>query len=211
MTEKDSLDELTGRIPALESCKKEIGEAAVLISGCFENGGKLLLCGNGGSCADADHMVGELMKSFEKKRSLPEDLKKRLRTLAGERGAYLADHLQEAFPAISLCAHSSLLTAISNDMDADLVFAQQVAAYGVEGDVLLAISTSGNSRNVRDAALSAKAKGMTVIGLTGRSGGILKPYCDVSVCVPAERTADVQEYHLPVYHTICRMIENRLI
>ena len=209
MKGNDVLDELIIRIPALESCKEEIGLAAEAIAGCFENHGKLLLCGNGGSCADADHMVGELMKSFEKKRSHPEAFKKRLQAASSARGAYISEQLQAALPAISLCSHGSLTTAISNDMDADLLFAQQVAGYGRKGDVLLAISTSGNSRNVLDAAIAAKAQEMIVVGLTGQGGGKLKSFCDITICVPAENTARVQEYHLPVYHTLCRIIENR--
>lgn len=210
MQGKTNLQELTGRIPALESCIQEIGEAAEAITACFFNGGKLLICGNGGSCADADHIAGELMKSFEKKRPLPEDLKQHLHSVSAERGGYLAGHLQHALPAISLCSHGSLITAFANDVDADLIFAQQVMGYGSKGDVLLAISTSGNSRNVVDAVITAKAKGLTVIGLTGKHGGRMKPYCDITICVPAERTPDVQEYHLPVYHTICAIVENRL-
>jgi len=210
MKSEDALDELISRIPALESCKQEISLAAEAITSCFKSGGTLLACGNGGSCADADHMVGELMKSFEKKRSLPEALKKRLLTASPKRGAYLADQLQAALPAISLCSQSSLTTAISNDMDAALVFAQQVAGYGRKGDVLLAISTSGNSQNVVDAAITAKAKEMIVVGVTGQEGGKLHSYSDITIRVPAESTARVQEYHLPVYHALCRIIENRL-
>lgn len=210
MKGEDILDELITRIPALESCRQEISLAAEAITSCFKTHGKLLVCGNGGSCADADHMVGELMKSFEKKRQLPEDLKKRLQASSAERGAYLAEQLQAALPAISLCAQSSLTTAISNDMDATLVFAQQVAGYGREGDVLLAVSTSGNSQNVVDAAIAAKAIDMIAIGLTGRDGGKLHSCCDITIRVPALSTARVQEYHLPVYHALCRIIENRL-
>lgn len=209
MKGEDVLNELISRIPALESCKQEIGDAAEAIIECFTMHGKLLICGNGGSCADADHMVGELMKSFEKKRSLPEEFKKSLRAASEARGDYLAEHLQQAMPAISLCSHTSLVTAISNDMDASLVFAQQVAGYGRKGDVLFAISTSGNSQNVLDAAIAANAKDMIVIGLTGQHGGELLSYCDITICVPAIKTGQVQEYHLPVYHALCRIIESR--
>ncbi len=209
MTGEERLAEMIRRYPALDCCEKEVWEAAMAIIDCFENSRKILLCGNGGSCADADHMVGELMKSFEKKRPLPEDLKLRLQSASPERGGYLAENLQNALPAISLCSHTSLLTAISNDMDADLVYSQQIAGYGKKGDVLFAITTSGNSRNVVDAAITAKAKGLRVIGLTGQHGGMIKRYCDTAICVPATTTAEVQEYHLPVYHAICRIIENR--
>ncbi len=209
MTGEDRVDEMIRRYPALGCCENEIIEAATAIIDCFENGGKILLCGNGGSCADADHIVGELMKSFEKKRPLPEDFKESLQSASSERGGYLAENLQNALPAISLCAQTSLFTAISNDMDADLVFSQQVAGYGKSGDVLFAITTSGNSQNVVDAAITAKAKGLKVIGLTGQHGGAMKQYCDTIICVPSTTTADIQEYHLPVYHAICRIIENK--
>ena len=209
MTGEERLTEMIRRYPALECCEKEIWVAAMAIIDCFENSRKLLLCGNGGSCADADHMVGELMKSFERKRPLPEDFKARLRSASPERGGYIAENLQNALPAISLCSHTSLFTAISNDMDADLVFSQQIAGYGRKGDVLFAITTSGNSQNVVDAAITAKAKGMMVIGLTGQHGGMIKQYCDTAICVPSTTTAEVQEYHLPVYHAICRIIEIR--
>ena len=209
MTRDESLDEMIRRYPALDSCEKKIWEAAQAIIDSFENGGKILLCGNGGSCADADHMVGELMKSFEKKRPLPEDFKARLLTTSAERGGYIADNLQNALPAISLCSHTSLLTAISNDMDASLIYAQQIVGYGRAGDLLIAISTSGNSRNIVDAVITAKARGLTVIGLTGQNGGKMKQYCDIAICVPSNSTPEVQEYHLPVYHTICKIVEDR--
>lgn len=209
MKGEDVLNELISRIPALESCKQEISDGAEAIIECFEMHGKLLICGNGGSCADAEHMVGELVKSFEKKSSLPEEFKKRLQAASVDRGTYLADHLEHSLPAISLCSQSSLISAISNDMGAALVFAQQVAAYGRKGDVLFAISTSGSSQNVVDAAITAKAKGMLIIGLTGQHGGMVKQYCDTCICVPSSTTAKTQEYHLPVYHTLCRIIENR--
>lgn len=209
MTGEERLTEMIRRYPALGCCKKEIWEAAMAIIDCYENSKKILLCGNGGSCADADHMVGELMKSFEKKRPLPEDFRERLQLASPERGGYLAENLQNALPAISLCSQTSLLTAISNDMDADLVYSQQIAGYGRRGDVLFAITTSGNSQNVVNAAITAKAKGLKVIGLTGQHGGLIKQYCDTVICVPSTITAEIQEYHLPVYHAICRIIENR--
>ena len=176
---------------------------------CYSNHGKLLLCGNGGSCSDADHIVGELMKSFEIKRPINKDLEASLKSVSGDRGAYIGDRLQNALPAISLNAHSALFSAISNDMDANLVFAQQIAGYGESNDVLIAMSTSGNSQNIVDAAITAKAKGLTVIGLTGQNGGRMKQYCDITICVPSESTPEVQEFHQPIYHTICRIVENR--
>ena len=209
MTGEEIVDAMIRRYPNLDCCENEILEAAKTIIDCFEKGGKLLLCGNGGSCADADHMAGELMKSFEKKRPLPRDLKEGLQLASREHGDYLAENLQEGLPAISLCSQTSLLSAISNDMDADLVYAQQVAGYGKKDDVLFAISTSGNSQNVVNAAITAKAKGLRVIGLTGKQGGLMKQYCDTAICVPSTTTAEIQEYHLPVYHALCRIIENR--
>ncbi len=209
MKEEDIFNEMTNRYPDLEACKKDIMEACRIVIDCYSNNGKLLLCGNGGSCSDADHIVGELMKSFERKRPMDKDLETSLRSMARERGAFLADSLHKALPAISLNAHSALFSAISNDMDASLVFAQQIVGYGEKDDVLIAISTSGNSRNIIDAAITAKAKGLTVIGLTGRTGGKMKPYCDVAICVPADTTREVQEFHQPVYHTICKVVENK--
>jgi D-sedoheptulose 7-phosphate isomerase len=208
MTGEESIDALISRYPELDCCRKEVMEAATAIIDCYKKGGKLLLCGNGGSCADADHMVGELMKSFERKRLLEKDLKQNLESVSNTRGAYIAQHLQAALPAISLNAHSALISAIANDMDASLVFAQQLAGYGQAGDILIAISTSGNSQNIVDAVITARAKNLTVIGLTGQSGGEMKQFCHIPICVPATNTAEVQEFHLPVYHTICKIVEN---
>jgi phosphoheptose isomerase len=207
--EEDILNEMIHRNPVLDSCKEDIWEACQVIINCYSNQGKLLLCGNGGSCADADHIVGELMKSFERKRPIDKNLEGNLKSISGERGAFIADRLQSALPAISLNAHSALYSAISNDMDANLVFAQQVAGYGKKNDVLIAMSTSGNSQNIIDAAITAKAKGLTVIGLTGQNGGKMKQYCDITICVPSDSTPEVQEFHQPIYHTICRIVENR--
>jgi len=209
MKEEHILNELISHIPALEPCKKDIREACLAIINSYSNEGKVLICGNGGSASDADHIVGEIMKSFEKKRPIDKKLEDDLRSVSRERGPYIADRLQGSLPAISLNAHSALYSAISNDIDASLVFAQQVAGYGRQNDVLIAISTSGNSRNIIDAAITAKAKGLTVIGLTGQTGGQMKQYCDIVISVPSSSTAGVQEFHLPVYHTICRIVENR--
>ena len=210
MNGENRVYELIRRYPLLEECREEIMEAATTMLDSFQMDGKLLICGNGGSCADADHMVGELMKSFEKKRPVPNDLRKNLRSVDAEQGARMAEHLHNAVPAISLCAHTALITAISNDMEADLMFAQQVVGLGKVGDVLLAITTSGNSLNVVNAAIAAKAKGLTVIGLTGKTGGRLKPFCDFCISVPAVTTPEIQELHLPVYHSICQIIEETL-
>jgi D-sedoheptulose 7-phosphate isomerase len=202
------LKELLGRYPQLLPLKSEIARAAESLIKCFQNGGKLLICGNGGSCSDSGHIVGELMKSFEQKRPVDEYLKEKLLTFNRERGEYLAKKLQHGFPAIALNVHSDLITAVANDTDADLIFAQQVVGYGKTGDILIAISTSGNSRNVLDAIITAKAKGMIVIGLTGETGGKMKSSCEILINVPGKSTAQVQELHLPVYHALCRIVEN---
>lgn len=202
------LKELVERYPQLLPVKNEIGKAAECLIKCFQEGRKLLVCGNGGSCSDSDHIAGEFMKSFEQKRPLAEKLKKELFSVDRERGKYLSEKLQKGFPAISLTAHSALITAIANDTDADLVFAQQVVGYGIPGDVLIGITTSGNSQNVVDAAITAKAKGMVVIGLTGETGGKIKACCDILINVPGRSTAFVQELHLPVYHALCLIVEN---
>lgn len=202
------IDELVSRYPQLLAVKDEIQNAADALIKCYQGGGKVLLCGNGGSCSDSDHIVGELMKGFENKRRIGEPLKKQLSEIAGERGDYLAEKLQQGLPAISLTAHSALITAVANDTDADLIFAQQVVGYGNAGDIIIGISSSGNSQNVIDALITAKAKEMVVIGLTGETGGKMKSFCDILINVPGRRTAFVQELHLPVYHVLCLMVEN---
>ena len=209
MKEEDILNEMISRYPALKSCKSDIMEACNAIVNCYSNNGKLLLCGNGGSCSDADHIVGELMKSFENRRPVDNDIQYGLKSVSHERGAYIAEKLQYALPAISLNVHTALISAISNDVEPSLVFAQQIVGYGEKEDILMAISTSGNSQNIVDAVITAKAKGLTVIGLTGQDGGSMRQYCDITICVPSDSTPDIQELHLPIYHTICRMVENR--
>lgn len=202
------LAELMVRYTQLLPLKDEIQKAAECLIDCYERGNKLLVCGNGGSCSDSDHIVGELMKGFENGRPITGNLKNQLTGISGDRGTYLGGKLQRGLPAISLTAHGALITAIANDTDADLIFAQQVVGYGNEGDVIMAISSSGNSQNVIDAAITAKAKGLVVIGFSGKTGGQMKMYCDILINVPERRTAYVQELHLPVYHTLCLMIED---
>jgi D-sedoheptulose 7-phosphate isomerase len=202
------LNELGERYPVINTYKEVIGEAAKLIINCYSGGGKVLVCGNGGSCSDSEHIVGELMKSFEQKRPIGNDLTLRLAGVSEERGKYLAQKLESGLPAISLTSQTSLITAICNDIDANLVFAQQVLGYGCDKDVLIAISSSGNSQNVVDACITARAMYMKVIGLTGMTGGKMKQYCDILVNVPEKRTAYVQELHLPVFHALCLLIEN---
>jgi len=202
------LEELIGRYPQLLQVKVEIRKAVECLIECYQQGKKVLICGNGGSCSDSDHIVGELMKGFEHKRTVSESFKNELIKKDDVRGKYLSEKLQQGLPAISLSAHSALITAVANDTDANLIFAQQVIGYGNTGDVLIAISSSGNSQNVLDALITAKAKEMAVIGLTGETGGKMKSWCDILINVPGKSTAHVQELHLPVYHTLCLMVEN---
>lgn len=202
------VQQLTERYSQLADLKDEIDKAGKAIIDSYENGGKLLACGNGGSASDSDHIVGELMKSFEAKRPVNQALKTNLSNVAGERGVYLSEKLQQGLPAISLTAHAALISAVANDIDADVVFAQQVTGYGNSGDILIGMSTSGNSQNVIDALIVAKAKGLITIGLTGGAGGRMKEICDILINVPETRTAFVQELHLPVYHTLCMMVED---
>jgi D-sedoheptulose 7-phosphate isomerase len=201
------LDNLIERYPRLASSKKEIQQTFESLVNCFEAGGKLLICGNGGSAADAEHIVGELMKSFSIERSISDSVKSYLVEEFGERGEYLAQNLEGALPAISLNGHSALSSAFANDVDAELIYAQQLVGYGNKEDVLLGISTSGNARNVVAAMLVAKSKGMKVIGLVGRDGGEFNKYCDVLINVGGNSTPQIQELHLPVYHTLCEMLE----
>jgi D-sedoheptulose 7-phosphate isomerase len=202
------LIQLCEKYPVLNSLKESIGRAAEIIINCYSSGGILLVCGNGGSCSDSEHLVGELMKSFELKRPIEKGIAEKLAEVSGDRGKYLAQKLESGLPAISLTSQTSLITAICNDIDADLVFAQQVIVYGQDKDVLIAISSSGNSQNVVDACITAKAMNMNVIGLTGITGGKMKQYCDILLNVPEKRTAYVQELHLPVLHSLCLLIEN---
>ena len=202
------VDELCERYPSLTTVKSAIEEACNQLIDCYEQGGKILVCGNGGSCSDSDHIVGELMKSFELKRPISAELQEKLATIDPERGSYLAGHLQQGLPAISLTAHTALMTAIANDLSGEVIFAQQVIGYGKEGDVLLAISSSGNSQNVLDACIVAKAMKLNVIGLTGETGGKMKELCDILINVSERRTSFVQELHLPIYHLLCLAVEH---
>jgi D-sedoheptulose 7-phosphate isomerase len=205
---KKFIEELIIRYPQIAGISEKINEAAERLIRCYQNGNKVLICGNGGSSSDSDHIAGELLKGFEQKRPLNDSIKRQLASMSAERGSYLAENLQTGLPAISLSAHSGLVTAVANDTDASLIYAQQVIGFGDPGDVLLGISTSGNAQNVLDAAITARAKGMTVIGMTGETGGKLKHFCDILINVPERRTSFVQELHLPVYHTLCLIVEN---
>lgn len=203
------LDHLIVRYPNLEVCKDDIARAYDILEKAYTNGRKLLVSGNGGSASDAEHIVGELMKEFRLKRKVYADQATALKAIDPELGQVLADNLQGALPAISLTGHSSLTTAFMNDSEPELIFAQQVNGYGKEGDVYMGISTSGNSRNVLYAAVAAKAKRMKVIGLTGMRENRLMKYTDVCIRVPESETFKIQELHLPVYHCLCLMLEDK--
>lgn len=207
MSAATQLDLLIDRYPVLSVCKEEIRKAFTLLKKTYEQEGQLLVCGNGGSGADSEHIVGELMKEFAIRRPLGEEEKKRLCEVSKEHGELLGAHLQGSLPAIPLTGNIALSTAFANDAVPELVFAQQVYGYGRENSALLGISTSGNSRNVIYALEVAKTKKMVTIGMTGESGGKMKELCDVCICVPAKKTYQIQELHLPVYHTLCLMIE----
>lgn len=201
------LNELLKRYPALAEIKDDIEKAAKELVACYENGGKVLLCGNGGSCADCEHIVGELMKGFLKKRPVSDEK----RTQMKEKAPYLEDEilskLQCGLPAVSLPSMTALNSAFCNDVDPELIYAQPLMALGNKNDILIAISTSGNSKNVYAAVKVAKALGLKVIGLTGASGGKLKEIADVCICAPEEETFKIQELHLPIYHYLCAETE----
>lgn len=201
------VENLIERYPQLECCSGAIYQTYKLIVDSYEAGGKLLVAGNGGSASDAEHIVGELMKGFALPRKICHEWKDKLIEADAELGVELADKLQGALPAIALCGHNSLSTAISNDIDATIAFAQQLYGYGQPGDIFLGITTSGNSSNIIQAAVVAKAKGIKIVGLTGKSGGKLLKLADVMIRVPENETYKIQELHLPVYHCICMMLE----
>lgn len=203
------LEELISRYPVLEGVRGDIVRVYELLEECYTRGGKLLIAGNGGSCADAEHIVGELMKGFVKRRPLPDEMKERLKEADAAHGALLAESLQEGLMAIALDGHPGLSTAFANDVDADMVYAQQVWGYGREGDVFLGISTSGNAKNVDYAVTAARARGLKVAGLTGKTGGLLGKRADAAVIVPESETFKIQELHLPIYHVWCLLLEER--
>ncbi len=200
---------LEERYPQLSCITEDLYAAYRLIEESYTNGGKLLVAGNGGSAADAEHIVGELMKGFKLLRKPTNDFSMKLIEKNKELGTVLAENLQGALPAIALDGHPALSTAYMNDCEPLLCFAQQVNGYGKEGDVFLGISTSGNSKNVLYAAVTAQAKGMKVIGLTGEKESKLSALSDVCIRVPQTETYMIQELHLPVYHCLCLMLENR--
>ena len=192
--------------PALKALP--IWEAYEMLLNCYQNGGKVLVCGNGGSASDAEHIVGELMKGFKLKRELSDEEKKAF--AFGENGEELAVKLQKALPAISLNSHTALMTAVGNDTSFDMIFAQQVYGYGAPGDVLIGMTTSGNSKDVVTAAVTAKGIGMKVIGITGNKDSALSACSDICLQMPASETYRIQEYTLPVYHVLCAMLEEKM-
>ena len=203
------IDLLIERYPKLEECNQDIVDAYLLLEESYENGGKLLVAGNGGSAADSEHIVGELMKGFKMARKPSEEFAERLKTVNEELGTVLAEKLQGALPAIALDGHPALSTAYMNDCEPLLCFAQQINGYGKPGDVFLGISTSGNSKNVLYAAVTAHAKGMKVIGLTGAKNSKLAQMADVCIKAQQTETYMIQELHLPIYHCLCLMLEDR--
>ncbi|TLS53639.1 SIS domain-containing protein [Paenibacillus antri] len=203
-----ALGALLEKYPDIASCQDDIVAAYEIMRESYANGGKALFCGNGGSASDSEHIVGELMKGFMSRRPVSDEERARwIEAYGEEEGRYLADHLQGGLPAISLVSHTALLTAFINDVAADMMFAQQVYGYGKPGDVLVGLSTSGNSANVMRAVQVAKLRGLKTIGLTGRAGGKMAEACDVTIRVPKDSTPDIQERHLPIYHAICIMLE----
>lgn len=197
------------RHPELRPCRDQMEETFAVLRDCYRQSGKLLICGNGGSAADSEHIVGELMKGFLKPRPLPETEIGRLRKLYGSDGEKIARRLQGALPAISLVSQISLCTAITNDVSADMVFAQQVFGYARPGDALIGISTSGNAENVINAVKVARALDMRTIALSGE-GGTLKELAEIAISVPGSETARIQELHMAVYHALCAALEAEL-
>lgn len=208
MFKNKEIDILVERYPQLSCIANDLYSCYSIIADCYKKGGKLLIAGNGGSAADAEHIVGELMKGFKLPRKVDDTFATRLCETNEELGNVLAQNLQGALPAIALDGHPALSTAYMNDCEPLLCFAQQVNGYGNEGDVFLGISTSGNSKNILYAAVTARAKGMKIIGLTGAKNSKLEQMSDVCIKVPQTETYMIQELHLPVYHCLCLMLEN---
>ena len=201
------LAELVLRYPLLKSCEGSVYEAFAMMKSSFKQGGKLLIAGNGGSAADAEHIAGELLKSFLIKRPVCESLRISLEENFGADGRELASKLEGSLPALSLVSNPGISTAFANDVDPALAFAQLVSGHGRPGDVFLGISTSGNSENIIKATMTAKAIGMGTIGLTGQNQCRLSGLCDITIHAPHSETYIIQEYHLPIYHALCAMLE----
>lgn len=203
------LEVLLERYPQIETCRNDIEKTYLILEKCYENDHKLLIAGNGGSAADSEHIAGELMKRFKVPRPVTSDFAEKLKAIDPVRGENLAKNLERGLMSIPLVAHEALTTAYINDVDGLGVFAQQLYGFGRPGDVFLGISTSGNSKNVMSATVVARALGIKVIGLTGAKGGELANVSDVAIKVPETETYMIQELHLPVYHCLCSMLEDR--
>ena len=203
------IDLLLSRYPALAGTKEDIIRAYLIMEECYEHDGKLLIAGNGGSAADSEHLAGELMKRFKTPRPVTPEFADKLKTIDPIRGDNLAKNLECGLMAIPLVAHEALTTAYINDVDGLGVFAQQLFGFGRKGDVFLGISTSGNSKNIMSATVVARALGIKVIGLTGAKGGELAEVAHICVKAPSDETYIIQEYHLPIYHCWCLMLEDR--
>ena len=201
------MESLYTRYPVLEACRKDIEAATDAIIDTYKKGGKVLLCGNGGSCADCDHIVGELMKGFLLRRPVSNEFEELLAKEGGEEGRALAKNLQGSLSAISLPGQTALVSAYCNDVEPAAVYAQLVLGHGNPEDVLICMSTSGNSKNIYYAALVAKAKGVKTIGMTGQKDSRLSAICDICIQVPETETYTIPELHLPVYHDICADVE----
>ncbi len=205
----ETLDLLIDRYPQLETCRGDILSAYNMLEECYASDGKLLIAGNGGSAADAEHIAGELMKKFRLHRTIPEELAKKIKAIDAERGEELAINLECGLMAIPLVAHEALTTAYVNDVNGKGIFAQQLLGFGRPGDVFMGISTSGNSENILSATVVARALNIKILALTGESGGELAKIANVSIKVPEKETYKIQELHLPVYHCLCMMLEER--
>jgi len=207
---RESLKVLLERYPQLEGMEGDLEAAAALLLETAKTKKIILVAGNGGSAADSEHIVGELMKSFVLPRPLDEALRRRLIEVDPVLGIHIATHLQQGIGAICLSSHTALGSAFANDVESALSYAQQVVGYGSEGALFWGISTSGNAKNIVQAAVTAKAMGMKVLGMTGHDGGVLKKHCDVCLTVPEKETFRVQELHLPIYHALCIALEEAL-
>ena len=199
----DAINELILSFENLRMLENEIRTSANLITESFSNGNKLLICGNGGSCADCEHISGEMVKQFAKERPLNPEIVEKL-------GPELSSELHGGLPALSLPSMIGFHTAFNNDNNPEFAFAQQVVAFGKANDVLWGISTSGNSKNVLHAVKTAKALGLKTIGLTGENGGKLSQIADITIKAPADNVARIQELHLPIYHAICAFVEDKM-
>ncbi len=202
------LERLVKKYPDLAAVESDVERAYELLKKTYRRGNKVLVCGNGGSAADSEHIVGELMKGFVSRRPVPDVVRNKLTSTFPAEGQYLADHLQGALPTISLVSQTSLISAYSNDVAPDMAFAQQVYGYGRPGDAVIGISTSGNSKNVLHALRVARALGLVTIGMTGANGGRMPEFCDATICVPWQATSDIQERHEAIYHALCLMLES---